>query len=245
MDFLAHYMTGPALIAILQIIWIDLLLSGDNAVVIAMACRSLPPKQRRIGLLLGTGAAVGLRILFAVLISWLLDIPFLSALGGVLLLWIAVKLVAGEDDAAHDIPPADRLWTAVRTIAIADAAMSLDNVVAIVAIAKDDMALFIFGLLLSIPLIVAGASLVTNLIKRFPAIVWAGGALLGWIAGAMIGDSPHMRALVGLPLAVMTGDGHGGGSAHDTIHYACAITGMIFVIAAGWLARRRKATTAA
>ncbi len=141
MDFSPAY-----LLAITQIIWIDLLLSGDNAVVIALACRSLPEKQRRIGILLGAGAAVGLRIAFAFVITQILGIPFLKALGGVLLMWIAIKLIIGEKHEDQDIPASDRLWKAVGTIAMADAVMSLDNVVAIAAIARDDYSLFVFGL---------------------------------------------------------------------------------------------------
>ncbi|GJE16000.1 TerC family protein [Methylobacterium marchantiae] len=188
MDFLdSHF-----LVSVLQIVWIDLLLSGDNAVVIAMACRSLPPEQRRTGILLGAGTAVGLRILFAVIITHLLAVPFLRIGGGLLLLWIAVKLALGEEEDGHAVGDSKTLWKAVRTIAIADAVMSLDNVVAIAAVAKGEVSLFVFGLLLSIPLIVAGASLITTLLKRFPVIVWAGAALLGWIAGEMIVTDPYV-----------------------------------------------------
>ena len=178
---------SPAyILSVGQIVWIDLLLSGDNAVVIALACRSLPDKQRRIGILLGAGAAIGLRITFAFIITQVLGIPFLKALGGILLIWIAVKLIWGEESAEKEIAASDRLWKAVGTIAMADAVMSLDNVVAIAAIAREDYSLFIFGLALSIPLIVIGASLITSIITKFPIFVWAGAALLGWIAGEMI-----------------------------------------------------------
>jgi YjbE family integral membrane protein len=184
-------------LAILQIIWIDLLLSGDNAVVIALACRSLPPHQRKIGMLLGAGAAVGLRIIFAFIITQLLAVPFLKVVGGVLLFWIAVKLARGEDEGVHEIDAADSLWRAVRTIAIADAAMSLDNVIAIAAVARGEAWLFIFGLALSIPLIIAGSALVMGIITRFPIFVWAGAALLGWIAGEMIISDPWIVSQVG------------------------------------------------
>lgn len=180
------------LISVLQIVWIDLLLSGDNAVVIALACRSLPENQRRTGILLGAGTAVGLRILFAVVISSLLAVPYLRIAGGLLLLWIAVKLALGEDEGKHDVGDSKTLWKAVRTIAIADAVMSLDNVVAIAAVAKGEVSLFVFGLLLSIPLIVMGASLITAVLQRFPVVVWAGAALLGWIAGEMIVTDPYI-----------------------------------------------------
>lgn len=207
-------------LAIGQIIWIDLLLSGDNAVVIALACRSLPEKQRRWGIILGAGAAIGLRIVFALVISQLLLVPFLSALGGILLLWIAVKLLRGENEADHNIAATDKLWQAVRTIAIADAVMSLDNVVAISAASRGDYWLFVFGLAVSIPLIVVGATLITELIKRWPVIVWAGAALLGWIAGEMIAKDPALIAY-GVPN-----------------REASAVIGAVLVVAIGWWLRR-------
>lgn len=211
-------------LSVLQIVWIDILLSGDNAVVIALACRSLPDHQRRIGILLGAGTAVALRIVFALVISYLLAVPFLRILGGILLLWIAVKLVKGEDDAEHNVGQSDTLWRAVRTIAIADAVMSLDNVVAIAAASKGHAELFIFGMLLSIPLIVAGASLITTLIKRFPVVIWAGAALLGWIAGEMIITDPFIaERLTGFP---------------EVTHYIAAAAGAIFVVGLGYIVSR-------
>jgi YjbE family integral membrane protein len=217
---------SPAYIAsILQIIWIDLLLSGDNAVVIALACRSLPENQRRWGIILGAGVAIGLRILFALVISQIMQVPFLMTLGGVLLLWIAVKLVKGEEAEEKNLPASEKLWTAVRTIAMADAVMSLDNVVAISAASRGDYWLFIFGLLFSIPLIVIGATLITELVKRFPIFVWAGSALLGWIAGEMFAKDPALHNL-GMP----TG---------NVAHYVSAAIGAIAVVAVGyWLKRR-------
>ncbi|HEV2509351.1 TerC family protein [Bosea sp. (in: a-proteobacteria)] len=172
--------------SLLQIIWIDLLLSGDNAVVIALAVRSLPEKQRKVGILLGAGAAVGLRIIFAVVVTYLLAVPFLKVVGALLLFWIAIKLAKGEEEAHGDIAASDNLWKAVRTIAIADAVMSLDNVLAIAAAARGHFELFIFGLLLTIPLIVYGARLLSTVLERFPILIWLGAALLGWIAGEML-----------------------------------------------------------
>jgi YjbE family integral membrane protein len=210
------------ILAITQIIWIDLLLSGDNAVVIALACRSLPEKQRRIGILLGAGAAVALRIAFAFVITQILGVPFLKALGGLLLIWIAIKLIMGEDKEEKEIPASDRLWKAVGTIAMADAVMSLDNVVAIAAIAREDYSLFIFGLLLSIPLIVIGASLISSIIARFPIFVWAGAALLGWIAGEMIISDTAAFAHLGVDVP-------------QQLHYVVAVCGVILVVAAGYV----------
>jgi YjbE family integral membrane protein len=223
---------SPAyILSVTQIVWIDLLLSGDNAVVIALACRSLPEKQRRIGILLGAGAAVGLRIAFAFVITQILGIPFLKSLGGILLIWIAIKLICGEDKGDKEIPASDRLWKAVGTIAMADAVMSLDNVVAIAAIARDDYSLFIFGLALSIPLIVIGASLIISIITRFPIFVWAGAALLGWIAGEMIISDTAAFAYLGLHVP-------------DQLHYISATCGVILVVAAGYFFKPKGAELA-
>ena len=223
MEFSPEY-----LVSILKIVWIDLLLSGDNAVVIALACRSLPDKQRRWGILLGAGAAVGLRIAFALVISQVMLIPFLMTVGGLLLVWIAVKLLRGEDHNEHNIAAPDKLWQAVRTIAMADAVMSLDNVVAISAASGGDYWLFIFGLALSIPLIIAGASLITGLIQRFPIFIWAGAGLLGWIAGEMIAKDPAL---------------HDFGMPHGTMaHYVAAVIGAGLVIVVGWWLKRRDET---
>jgi YjbE family integral membrane protein len=177
-------------VPILQIVWIDLLLSGDNAIVIALACRNLPPEQRKMGMLLGAGAAIGLRIIFALMITFLLGVPFLKIIGALLLLWIGIKLASGEEEGEADVAASDQLWGAIKTIAIADAVMSLDNVLAISAASHGNVWLFIFGLLLSIPLIIFGAQLITSIIDRFPIFIWLGAALLGWIAGEMLVTDP-------------------------------------------------------
>lgn len=216
-------LTAASLVAIGQIIWIDLLLSGDNAVVIALACRDLPYQQRHWGIILGALAAVALRILFALIISQIMQVPFLMTVGGVLLLWIAVKLLRGEEPDERRIPAATRLWHAVRTIAMADAVMSLDNVVAISAASGGNYWLFVFGLLVSIPLVVMGATLVTALVTNFPVFVWAGGGLLGWIAGEMLAKDPGLHSF-GLP----------GG---EFLHYAMAAAGAAAVLAAGYVMR--------
>jgi YjbE family integral membrane protein len=182
---------GMLALQVLQIVWIDLLLSGDNAVVIAMACRSLPEEQRRWGIILGAGAAVVLRILFAAVIVQLLALPYVHLVGGVLLLWIAVRL-ALDDHAAHKVKARSSLFGAVATIVIADGVMSLDNVVAIAGASRGSLELMIFGLLLSVPLIVFGSTLLLKLLDRFPVIAWGGAALLGWIAGEMIAAEPFI-----------------------------------------------------
>jgi YjbE family integral membrane protein len=213
-------------LAILEVAWINILLSGDNAVVIALACRSLPERSRRWGIFLGSGAAILLRVVFAFIVTWLIAVPFLQAAGGALLLWIAVSLAGGSDEDEHDIKAHHSLWNAVGTIAMADAVMSLDNVVAIAAVARGDPWLFIIGLILSIPLIVVGASLITNMLARFPLLVWAGAALLGFIAGEMIADDQGLLSQLG--------------RVEDwTLHYGMALLCAAFVIAAAHLLRRQ------
>ncbi len=183
------FFTTQFFVSVLQIIWIDLILSGDNAVVIALACRNLPPEQRKWGIWLGAGAAIGLRIIFALIITWMLAIPYLKIIGGLLLFWIAAKLIMG-DESHEDIDAKPSLWGAVRTIAIADAVMSLDNVLAVAAASHGNVWLFIFGLLLSIPLIIFGAQFILSLLTRFPILIWLGAAILGWVAGDMITNDP-------------------------------------------------------
>ena len=178
---------------LLEIIWINILLSGDNALVIALACRSLPDRQRTLGVILGSGAAVALRVVFTVLVVELLGLPFVKIVGGVLLLWIAVKL-AGAEEPQKEVRPANTLWSAIRIIAVADAVMSLDNMIAVAAAAKGSKLLILLGLALSVPLLVFGSTLVLALFNRCPVLVWAGAVLLGWIAGNLIGSDPDLAA---------------------------------------------------
>lgn len=242
MDF-----TSPQFwLSVLQIVWIDLLLSGDNAVVIAMACRSLPESQRKMGIWLGAGAAIGLRIVFALVVSYLMGLPFLKVIGGLLLFWIAVKLLVGDEGGHESIESPDTLWRAVRTIAIADAVMSLDNVIAIAAAAKGHPELFIFGLLLSIPLIIYGSQLIMTVIERYPIVIWFGAALLGWIAGEMIlGDVAVLQWLQGvMPQWVVPVDkaiNPAGLQPAAFPHYASAILGAAIVIALGWMQKKKAA----
>ena len=172
--------------ALMQIIGINILLSGDNAVVIALASRSLPPEQRKWAILGGSGAAIVLRIIFSLLIVWLLAIPYLKLIGGLLLLYIGIKLLIPEEHGEGDIAAKSNLWGAIQTITIADAVMSLDNVVAIAAAAQGSILLISVGLIISVPLIVFGSQLVLGILTRFPVLVIAGGGLLGWIAGEII-----------------------------------------------------------
>lgn len=215
-------------LSVLQIIWIDILLSGDNAVVIAMACKSLAPKQRMIGITLGVILALVLRILLAGVISYLIAIPLLKIIGGLLLIYIATKLVIGEDDGDSKHRHSEKLLMAVGFIVMADLTMSLDNVVAIAAAAHGNDLLFVLGLLVSMPLMIVGASLITALIGRFPAIVWAGGALLGWIAGGMIASDPYALWLLPDPMEAAG-------------HYVGSAVAMVAVIGTGWALRPRAA----
>ena len=177
-----------------EIIWIDLLLSGDNAVVIGLACRALPDRQRTLGIILGSGAAIALRGVFTLLLVELLGRPFVKIAGSLLLLWIAIKLAGGEASQKRQIQPAVSLGSAIRMIVVADAVMSLDNMMAIAAAAKGSGLLILFGLTLSIPLIIFGSTLVLALLDRFPVFIWAGAALLGWIAGGLLCSDPVLAA---------------------------------------------------
>jgi len=178
------------LVALLGIVWIDLLLSGDNAVVIALVSRQLPANQQKWGIIGGTAAAILLRVIMSFFAAFLLGLPGLSILGGLFLLWVAAKLLFGEDDDAGEVKPAMTLWSAIGTIAVADASMSLDNVMAIAALAHGQMALMAFGVLLSIPLVIAGAAVIATIIGRYHVLTWAGSALLGWVAGGIIASDP-------------------------------------------------------
>lgn len=223
---------------LLQIIWIDLLLSGDNAIIIALACRSLPKHQIKMGIILGAGAAIGLRILFAFIVSYLYLIPYLKTFAGLLLLWIAVKLLQGNHEEHGEVESSDNLWGAVRTIAVADAVMSLDNVIAITGAAGEHRILFVFGLLLTIPLIVFGSTLFLTLIQRFPVIVWAGGALLGWIAGGMIAGDTAILAHLGDGW-IEAGKQGGGIHPVSQLHYGLSIVGALLAMGIGFLVKKK------
>ncbi len=196
----ADVMTPAFWVAVGQIIWINILLSGDNAVVIALACRSLPPRQRFWGILLGAGAAVLLRIFFTIIIAQIMGVPFLKLVGGLLLLWIAVKLIVPSDEHGEDsVKAGDTLWRAVWLVTVADIVMSLDNVIAIAAAAETAAARVDMAHALEhqddpdrlrpcdlVPLIIAGSTLLMALLNRFPILVWAGAGLLGWVAGEIM-----------------------------------------------------------
>jgi YjbE family integral membrane protein len=222
--------------AIGQIIIIDILLGGDNAVIIALACRNLPPRHRTLGIFWGAAGAIVLRVILITVAVALLDIPFLKLVGGALLIWIGIKLIAPVDEGeGHaNIQASDKLWSAIKTIIVADLIMSLDNVVAIAGVAEQadpahQTGLIIFGLLVSVPFIIFGSQIVLKLLDRFPIIVLLGGALLGWIAGGLVvGDvivAPYMPD-------------------HKYFVYgASAVGALLVVVVAKLLERRRRITS--
>ncbi|WP_395059320.1 TerC family protein [Polaromonas sp.] len=229
-----EFMTASFWLAVGQIIMIDILLGGDNAVVIALACRNLPPKQRTQGIIYGTMGAIVLRVILIAFALALLAVPYLKIVGAILLLWIGVKLLQPEDEDAHNISSSDKLWGAVKTVIIADLVMSVDNVLAIAGAAQGaaqqhQLPLVIFGLLVSIPIIVWGSQIVLKLMGRFPIIITLGAMLLGWIAGQMAYTDPAIKDY--LPASAVWS-------------YAAAAVGALFVLAAGKIvqARRKPAT---
>ncbi len=215
--------------AVLQIIFVNFLLSGDNAVVIAMACRGLQQRERIWGMALGAGVAVILRLIFTGVVGQLLLLPYLKLVGGLALIYVAAKLIVPDSTDRNEVAAASHLWRAVRIVVVADIVMSLDNVIAVAAIAQGNLVLLAIGLAASIPIIVAGAALVTALLDRFPILVWAGAALLGWIAGDVIATDPavvgHMTAAFGEKFAEQT-------------EVAAAACGVLLVVAAGGLWRQ-------
>lgn len=224
------FLTAHFWVAVGQIILIDILLGGDNAVVIALACRKLPDAQRSKGIMWGTVGAIALRVILIAFALTLLQVPFLKLVGAVLLIWIGVKLLAPEAEDEHsNIQSSDKLWGAVKTVIVADLVMSIDNVIAIAGAAQGageehQLALVIFGLLVSIPIIVWGSQLVLKLMDRFPFIITLGGMLLGWIAGTMFLSDPALVAY--LPQ-------------DKSWHYGAGVLGALLVLALGTIFKAR------
>jgi YjbE family integral membrane protein len=216
-------------ISVLQIIWINVLLSGDNAIVIALACRSLSAKQRLYGMVLGTGVALALRLVFVGIVATLMVLPFIKLAGGFALLWIAVKLMMPNEGNGDGHASSDSLWHAVKLIAVADVVMSLDNVIAVAAAADGSFALLLFGLGVSIPLIVAGANIIMAMLNYFPVIIWGGAGLLGWIAGDVIATDPIVADF----------SASFGAAVPAKVKLACAAVGMIGVVGAALISRAR------
>jgi YjbE family integral membrane protein len=237
-------------LAVAKIIWINVLLSGDNALVIAMACRGLPPRQRLWGMAIGAGIAVVLLITFTGIVATLMELPYLKLVGGLALIVIATRLLL-PDDEGDDVTVGTSLWQAVRIVVIADIIMSLDNVIAVAAAANGQLPLLILGLAISIPMIIAGAAVIMMVLDRLPILVWLGAILLGWIAGGVIATDPAVhpflqRLLDGqiaarldasstifgvLPHVTLDG---------DPAEYICSAIGSIAVLAAGLIWRKRR-----
>ncbi|MCP3399430.1 TerC family protein [Bradyrhizobium sp. CCGB20] len=243
-------------IAVGKIIWINILLSGDNALVIALACRGLKPRHRLWGMIFGAGAAVMLRIIFTGIVASLMELPYLKLVGGLALIVIAAKLLVPENEDEEGVESASHLWQAIQIVVVADIVMSLDNVIAVAAAANGSVPLLILGLAISVPLIVAGAALIMALLAKLPVLVWAGAALLGWISGEVIatdpGIAPRLHTLFDGPLGVSLDNmlgafrippqfTHGGGGGE----YLCAVLGVVVVLVVGSIWRRRSLSAAA
>jgi YjbE family integral membrane protein len=216
-------------IGLLKIVWINIILSGDNAVVIALAARSLPPDQQKKAIFWGSGAAVVLRIALTVVAAKLLSLSFLQIIGGALLLWIGVQLLSEHDEGEGDTKEHGSLMAAVRTILIADLVMSLDNVIAVAAAAKGSTTLLVLGLAISIPLVIFGSTLMIRLMARFPVIVMFGAGLIGWVGGeTIVSDVALKDVLVAQPW----------------LHYGAAVAGAALVLALGRALQKRQSASA-
>jgi YjbE family integral membrane protein len=249
-QFKVDLQTPTFWLAVGKIIWINVLLSGDNALVIAMACRGLAPRQRVWGMTIGAGIAVILLIVFTGIVARLLVLPYLKLVGGLALLVIAAKLLVPEDE-GDDVTAGTSLWHAIQIVVIADIVMSLDNVIAVAAAANGEIPLLILGLAVSIPMIIAGAALIMLVLDRFPILIWLGAILLGWIAGDVIAtdpaDHPFLQRLLDGQIAFNLDATSSifNWSPHlrldgDIDEYVCSILGAITVLVVGSIWRRRK-----
>jgi YjbE family integral membrane protein len=241
---LEEILTQAFWLGLAKIIGVNIVLSGDNAVVIALAARSLPPRQQKLAILYGAGAAVILRIILTIFAVALLSLPWLKIIGGLLLFWIGIKLLVPEDDDA-DINASDHLLTAIKTILIADLVMSLDNVIAVAAAAGGSMTLLILGLAISIPLVVFGATLLVTLMERYPVIITVGAALIGMVAGEMLVTDPALKDWLG-GIGVQFGDNGKPHVAGLNLELICGAIGAAIVVVWGlWLAKRHEAAATA
>ena len=214
-------------VAGLEIIVINILLSGDNAVVIALACRNLPQKQRKLGIFWGVIGAVVLRVILTFFAVALLTLPYVQLIGALLLVWIGIKLVAEDEGEGEDVEASDRLMSAIKTVIVADLVMSLDNVIGVAAAAKGSLVLLVFGLVVSIPLVVIGAQLIMKLIERLPWLVIAGGGLLGYIAGEIAVDDTAVKPWID--------------DSMPSLHYVAPAVGVLIVVIVGvWLMRKNR-----
>ena len=229
MQAIATEMAQPAFwLSVLQVVWINILLSGDNAVVIALACRGLPPRQRLWGMVIGAGFASVLLIVFTGVVALLMTLPYLKLVGALLLFWIAAKLlVPDEEDRGDETEAVEDLWRAIRIVVIADLVMSLDNVIAVAAVAKGQYVLLTLGLAVSIPMVIAGSAIILALLERFPVLVWGGAAILGWVAGDIFASDPIVL-------------GAFSGYSPDYVEFAAQVLGAALVLVAGYVWQRYK-----
>jgi len=225
-----------------KIIWVNLLLSGDNAVVIALAARSLPPKQQKAAVLWGSGAAVVMRIILTIFAVALLTLPWLKLIGSLLLFWIGIKLLIPEEE-EENVNASENLIAAIKTILIADLVMSIDNVIAVAAAAGGSMTLLILGLAISIPLVIFGSTLLLHLMERWPIIITIGGGLLGFVAGEMLVTDPALKDWLAGAGVQFDGDKPKVGGL--SLEIICGVIGAVIVIAAGTLIGKRRAMRAA
>ena len=224
-----HLMTAQFWVGLGTIIWVNIILSGDNAVVIALAARSLPPKQQKLAIFWGAAAAVVLRIILTIVAVKLLELPYLKLVGAAALLWIAVKLLIPEDDGDDEVQSSSHLIGAIKTILIADLIMSTDNVIAVAAAAKGSITLLVLGLVISIPLVVYGATMLMKLMERYPVIITLGAAILGWTAGEMAVTDPAIVEWVKANAAWLES------------YFVAPAVGAVLVVAVGkWLAGRKR-----
>ncbi len=232
-------------VAVVEIVWIDLVLSGDNAVVIAMACRDLPRRQRRLGMVIGAGSAAALLVLFTIVVSVVIQLPWLRLVAACALIAIAIKLLGPQAHGGPDAPrAAEGLWRAVWLVVAADVIMSLDNAVAVAAIANGRYLLLGLGLAISIPIVVAGSAIVLALIERFPIIVWLGGAMLGWVAGALFVSDPEVGPRVQALVSAIFGadslaalDAFAQRTGWEPVELAFSLFAALIVVVAGALWR--------
>jgi len=211
------------------IIWVNIILSGDNAVVIALAARSLPGRQQKLAILWGAAAAVVLRIILTIVAVKLLEFPYLKLAGGAALLWIAVQLLIPEEGGDEEVESSSHLLGAIKTILIADLVMSTDNVIAVAAVAKDSIALLVLGLVISIPLVIFGATILMKLMERYPIIITLGAAVLGWTAGEMAVTDPAIAQWVKAHMEWM-----------ESFYVAPSIGAVLVVVVGKWIAARKR-----
>ncbi len=226
-----HLLTTQFWLGLGTIIWVNIILSGDNAVVIALAARSLPQRQQKLAIIWGAAAAVVLRIVLTIVAVKLLEFPYLKLVGGAALLWIAVQLLIPEDGGDEEVESSSQLLGAIKTILIADLIMSTDNVIAVAAVAKDSILLLVLGLVISIPLVIFGATILMKLMERYPIIITLGAAILGWTAGEMAVTDPAIAEWVKANIEWM-----------ESLYVAPIIGAVVVVVVGKWIAGRKQPT---